>query len=181
MDYSTCKPVQQFMSKYPEINIVDIVTLCKEIVSIKNEPKTVKMDDKKDFASMTVKELRVLGKEYKIKKYYNISKEQLIAELINKQPEPEILADAKKSFFKTQKTTKTTFIQKEETCVEEIITTDIPQEQQTEGQEEKKEEEKVPPPPPPACTGEEFHKYVKKYTEGLSEEQLEYMLSLIHI
>ena len=67
MDYSTCKPVQQFMSKYPEINIADIVTLCKEIVSIKNEPKTVKMDDKKDFASMTVKELRVYGKEYKIK------------------------------------------------------------------------------------------------------------------
>ena len=62
MDYSTCKPVQQFMSKYPEINIVDIVTLCKEIVSIKNEPKTVNMDDTKYFSSMTAKELREYGK-----------------------------------------------------------------------------------------------------------------------
>ena len=89
MDYTTCQPVQQFMSKYPNINIVDIVTLCKEIVSIKNEPKTVNMDDKKDFSSLTVKELRVLGKQYKVKQYYSITKEQLIAELINKQPEPE--------------------------------------------------------------------------------------------
>ena len=136
MDYSTCKPVQQFMSKYPEINIVDIVTLCKEIVSIKNEPKTVKMDDKKELSSMTVKELRELGKQFKVKKYYNMPKEQLIAELISKQPEPQ--ADGKTSFFKTQKTTKTTIIQKEETHVEEITTTDIPHEQPTEGQEEKK-------------------------------------------
>ena len=89
MEYSKCQPVQQFMSKYPNINIVDIVTLCKEIVSIKNEPKTVNMDDKKDFSSMTVKELRVLGKQYKVKKYYSITKEQLIAEVISKQPEPE--------------------------------------------------------------------------------------------
>ena len=174
MDYSTCKPVQQFMSKYPEINIVDIVTLCKEIVSIKNEPKTVNMDNQKDISTMTVKELRALGKQFKVKKYYNMSKEQLIAELVNKQPEPQ--ADGKTSFFKTQKTTKTTIIQKEETRVEEIATTDIPQEQPTEGQEEKKEEEIVPPPPPPACNGDEFHTYVKKYTEGLSKEKLEYMI-----
>ena len=128
------------MSKYPEINIVDIVTLCKEIVSIKNEPKTVNMDNQKELSSMTVKELRVLGKQYKVKKYYNITKEQLIAELISKQPEPEpeIPADGKKSFFKKQKTTKTTIIQQEETtCVE--TTTDIPQEQPIEGQEETKE------------------------------------------
>ena len=61
MDYSTCQPVQQFLSKYPKTNIVDIVTLCKEIVSIKNEPKTVNMDNQKELSSMTVKELRVLG------------------------------------------------------------------------------------------------------------------------
>ena len=122
---------------------------------------------------LIVKELRVLGKQNKVKKYYNITKEQLIAELISKQPEPQ--ADGKKSYFKKQKTTKTTFIQKEETLVEEIKTTDIPQEQPTEGQEETKNEETVPPPPP-ACDGEEFHKYVKTYTEGLSEEKLEYMI-----
>ena len=68
MDYSTCQPVQQFMSKYPKTNIVDIVNLCKEIVSIKNEPKTVNMDNQKELSSMTVKELRVLGKHYKVKK-----------------------------------------------------------------------------------------------------------------
>ena len=173
MDYSTCQPVQQFMSKYPEINIVDIVTLCKEIVSIKNEPKTVNMDNQKDISTMTVKELRALGKQFKVKKYYNMSKEQLIAELVDKQPEPQ--SDGKTSFFKKQKTTKTTIIQKEETtCVE--TTTEIPQEQPTEGQEEKKEEEIIPPPPPPPCTGKEFDKYINTYTEGLSEEILEYMI-----
>ena len=90
MDYSKCQPVQQFMSKYPEINIVDIVTLCKEIVSIKNEPKTVNMDNQKDISTMTVKELRALGKQFKVKKYYTMSKEQLIAKLVDKQPEPMV-------------------------------------------------------------------------------------------
>ena len=67
MDYSTCQPVQQFMSKYPKTNIVDIVNLCKKIVSIKNEPKTVNMDNQKELSSMTVKELRVLGKQHNVK------------------------------------------------------------------------------------------------------------------
>ena len=104
MDYSKCQPVQQFMSKYPEINIVDIVTLCKEIVSIKNEPKTVNMDNQKDISTMTVKELRALGKQFKVKKYYNMSKEQLIAELIDKQPEQQV--DGKTVTLKIKKQQK---------------------------------------------------------------------------
>ena len=134
------------------------------------------MDNQKDMSSMTVKELRVLGKQYKVKKYFSITKEELIAALISKQPEPELEppADGKTSFFKKQTTTKTTIIQKEETHVEEIKTNVIPQNQQTEGQEETKQEETVPPPPPPpASTGEEFHRYIHTYTEGLSEEKLE--------
>ena len=100
----------------------------------------------------------------------------MIAALISKQPEPEPEppADGKTSFFKKQITTKTTIIQKEEPHIKEIKTTDIPQEQPTQEREAKKAEETVPPPPPPpASTGEEFHRYIHTYTEGLSEEKLE--------
>ena len=40
MDHSTCQLVKQFMFKYPKTNIVDIVNLCNNIVSIGNEQKT---------------------------------------------------------------------------------------------------------------------------------------------
>ena len=53
-------------------------------------------------------------------------------------------------------------------CVETTnnVTEDIP----VEGQEET-----IVTPPPP-ITGDEFHKYTKKYKEGLNEEQLEHMI-----
>ena len=140
MDYSTCQPVKQFLSKYPETNLVDIVKLCKDIVSLKNEPKTENMDNEKELLRMSVKDLKKLAKENKIKKYYKLTKEELIRVLQEIQPEPELPADGKTSFFKKQKTTtKTkTIVKEEETHVEEIKTTDTPQEQPTEGQEEKK-------------------------------------------
>ena len=64
------------------------------------------MDNQKELSTMTVKELRVFGKQNKVKKYYNITKEGLILALQNKRPEPQP-ADGKKSFFKKQ-TTRTT-------------------------------------------------------------------------
>ena len=95
----------------------------------------------------------------------------MISALLNKQKEPE-LADGKKSFFKKQ-TTTTIITKQDETYVD--TSNDTVQEQPAEGQEETKQVETVSPPPP-ACTGDYFRKYISKYTERLSEEQLEYMI-----
>ena len=56
------------MSKYPETNLVDIVKLCKDIVSLRNETKTENMDNEKELLRMSVKDLKKLAKENKIKK-----------------------------------------------------------------------------------------------------------------
>ena len=93
----------QLLSKYPNTNLVDIVNLCKDIVSMKScrHPKKTVIYD-----SERVKSMR---KRKRVKKYYNITKEELILALQNKQGEnPEIpqsqpqpqQADGKTPFFK---------------------------------------------------------------------------------
>ena len=83
MDFSTCKPVKQLLSKYPNTNLVDIVNLCKDVVSIKScrHPKKTVIYD-----SERVKSMR---KRKRVKKYYNITKEELILALQNKQGETQ--------------------------------------------------------------------------------------------
>ena len=69
MDYSTCKPVTQFSSKYPNTNYVGPVNLCKDIVAMKNKPETVSMDNEKELLHMTEKQFRALGEENMVKRY----------------------------------------------------------------------------------------------------------------
>ena len=85
MDYSTCEPVKQFLSKYPKTNLVDIIKLCNDIVSIQYETKTNNMDNENKLLRMSLKDLKNLAQKNKIKKYYILKKEELIAALQNKQ------------------------------------------------------------------------------------------------
>ena len=70
MDNSTCKPVQQFLSKYSKANLVGIVKLCNNIVSIKYETKTNNMDTENKLLCMSLKDLKNLAQKNKINNIY---------------------------------------------------------------------------------------------------------------
>ena len=80
--------------------------------------------------------------------YYNTTKEKLILAFQN-----------------------TTIVKQVETHVKEIKTKDIQENIPVEGQED----EVVVKPPPP-ITVDKFYKYANTFTEGLSEDILEYMI-----
>ena len=68
MDFSTCEPVKQFLSKYTNVSIKNTVKLCKDIIELYKQELNKEMDivnKEKEMLKMTIKELRMLGKQRK--------------------------------------------------------------------------------------------------------------------
>ena len=65
--------------------------LNNNIVSMKNKTETIVMNNEKELLRMSVKQLRALGEENKVKRYYCFTKEELEVALQNKpqQTQPE--------------------------------------------------------------------------------------------